>query len=72
MTARFSWMPRARLRLIDEAARETVDPVERLRYVRSQMKSIELLEVLGRWPAGTIVVVIAGAIAAVFLVWQFR
>ena len=38
MTARILWRRRASLRRIDKRARETADPVERLRYVRNQME----------------------------------
>ena len=36
MTARFLWKQRESLRRIEKRARETADPVERLRYVRNK------------------------------------
>jgi hypothetical protein len=63
MTARFLWKQRKSLRRIDKRARETADPVERLRYVRSQMEC--------RWgPKRRIAAVIAAAIGVALLVWR--
>ena len=69
MTARILWRRQASLRRIDKRARETADPVERLRYVRNQMQF--------RWwpvrPARRIAAMIAAvAGAALLLVWRIR
>ena len=60
------------MRRIGKLARETVDPLERLRYVRKQMDSRELPEAF-RWrPVGMIAGVTAASIGVVFLVWLIR
>ena len=72
MTAQFPWRQRETLRRIGKLARETADPVERLRYVRNQMVSRRLPEKF-RWrPVRRIAAVMAAAIGAAFLIWLIR
>jgi hypothetical protein len=72
MTARIIWKPRENVRKIEKRARQTIDPVERLRYVRKKMDAIDLSEAF-RWrPAGRIAAVVSAAIAAALLVWRMR
>ena len=72
MTARFPRRPRESLRRIERRARETGDPLERLRYVRNQMDSSEMDPEFQWWPAIKIAAVVAAAIGAALLVWQIR
>jgi len=57
MKARFLWKGRESLRSIERRARATVDPLERLRFVRSQMGGRE-------WPVRRSPVKRAGAAIA--------
>ncbi len=74
MTARFLWKQRKKLRNIERRARATADPLDRLRFVRSQMDSQDLPAVGRRWPvsriAGVTAAVIAAAIGAALLLWR--
>ena len=72
MTARIVWIPRKTVRKIEKRARQTADPLERLRYVRSQMDSTELRDLFRRWPVRRIAAWISAAIAAALLVWRIR
>ena len=72
MTARFLWKQRKSVRGIEKRARETADPVERLRYVRNQMDSREPPEEFRWWPVRRIAAVISAAIGAALLVWRIR
>src|ERR1039457_6721269 len=51
MTARIRWKQRETARKIEKRARQTADPVGRLRYVREGMGAREPFEVFRRWPA---------------------
>jgi hypothetical protein len=64
-------MKRESLRTIEKRARETPDPVERLRYVRNQMISRTPDSVWWR-PVRRIAAAIVVALAAVLLVWRIR
>ena len=70
MTARFVWRRHTGVRLIEERAARTPDPVERLRYVRNQMDSREVRERPGWRLAKGIGIALAtlAAILAVLLV----
>ncbi|HEY1492922.1 MAG TPA: hypothetical protein VGF49_00205 [Candidatus Solibacter sp.] len=74
MTARFLWKQRKKLRNIERRARATADPLDRLRFVRSQMDSQELQPASQGWPvsriAGITVAVLAAAIGAALLLWR--
>jgi len=70
MTARFLWRQRKTLRNIERRARATVDPLERLRFVRRQMDSQELPAAGLRWPLGIIAGTIAAVIGAALLLWR--
>ena len=72
MTARILWRPQVSGRKIEKLARQTADPVERLRYVRKQMDSREPREAYRWWPAGRIAAVVSAAIGAALLVWRIR
>ena len=70
MTVRFRWRQPETLRWIEKRARETADPVERLRYVRDRMDSREAPEE-SRWrPVRRIAAAIAAAIGTALLVWR--
>ena len=70
MTARILWKQRETVRKIEKRARQTTDPVERLRYVRKVMGARDPFEVFRRWPAKTIAAVVSAAIGAALLVWR--
>jgi NaMN:DMB phosphoribosyltransferase len=70
MTARIRWKQRETVRKIEKRARQTTDPVERLRYVRKVMGARDPFEVLRRWPAKKIAAVVSAAIGAALLVWR--
>ena len=72
MTARFVWKQRESLRNIEKRAREKLDPVERLRYVRDRMDSWEPPEEFRRWPVGRIATMVAAALGAALLVWRIH
>ena len=72
MTARFLWKQRGSLRGIEKRARETADPVERLRYVRNQMDSREALEGIRWQPVRRIAAAMAAAIGAALLFWRIH
>jgi hypothetical protein len=72
MTARFVWKKRESLRSIEKRARETLDPVERLRFVRDRMDSREPSEKFRRWPVRSIATVVAAALGAALLVWRIH
>jgi hypothetical protein len=72
MMARFLWNRRKELREIATRARETADPVERLRYVRGRMNSLAPPK-QARWrPVRRITAMIAAAIGAALLIWRIR
>ncbi len=70
MADRGSWKQRQRLRSIEQQARRTADPLERLRYVRNEMDSP--LEEFRWGPLAKIVAVIAAAIGTALLVWRIH
>ena len=72
MAARIVWIPRRIVRRIDKRARQTADPLERLRYVRNLMDSRELPALLRWWPIRRIAAWIWPVIAAALLVWRIR
>ena len=72
MAARIVWIPRKMVRRIDQRARQTADPVERLRYVRNLMDSTELPALLRWWPVRRIAAWIWAVAAAGLLVWRIR
>jgi hypothetical protein len=72
MTARFVWKQRESLRSIERRARETLDPVERLRYVRDRMDSREPPGEFRKWPVRRIAAMVAAALAAALLVWRIH
>ena len=72
MTGRFPWRQRESFRTIAERARETVDPVERLRYVRNQTDSRQPPKEFRWWPVRTIAAMIAAVIGAALLVWRIQ
>jgi hypothetical protein len=72
MADRGSWKQRQRLRSIEQQARRTADPLERLRYVRNQMDSCEPLEEFRWGPLAKIAAVIAAAIGTALLVWRIH
>ena len=72
MMARIVWKPRKTVRRIEKRARQTVDPLERLRYVRNQMDSRELPGLFRWWPVRRIAAWISAAIAVALLVWRIR
>jgi len=69
MTARIVWKPRS-LRSIDRQARQTADPVDRLRYVRNQMEP--KTRRFERWTARRIAAILTAAIAVALLVWRIH
>ena len=72
MMARIVWIPRKTVRKIEKRARQTADPLERLRYVRNQMDSKELPD-LFRWrPVRRIAAWISVVIVVALLVWRIR
>jgi hypothetical protein len=72
MTTRIVWEQRASVRSIEKRARQTTDPLERLRYVRNQMDSWEPPEECRWWPVRRIAAAISAAIGAALLVWRIR
>ena len=72
MRARIVWKLRKSVRKIEKQARQTADPVERLRYVRNQMDSRELPDPFRWWPVRRIAAWISAAIAVALLVWRIR
>jgi hypothetical protein len=70
MTARIVWKQRQSVRGIEKRARQTADPLERLRYVRNQMDSKELPDRFRWWPVGRIAAWISALIAVALLVWR--
>jgi hypothetical protein len=72
MTARIVWKPWNSVRGIEKRARQTADPLERLRYVRNQMDSRELPDLFRRWPVRRIAAWISAAIGVALLVWRMR
>ena len=70
--ARIRMKYRESLRKIERRARETADPVERLRYVRHQMDSREPLEGFRWWPGSGIAAAVAVAIVAALLALRIR
>jgi len=71
MTARIVWKRRQSVRRIEKRARQTADPLERLRYVRNQMDPREPPDPF-RWPVRRIVPWISAAIGVALLVWRIR
>jgi hypothetical protein len=63
---------RKRLRNINQRARETADPVEKLRFVRSQMDAIKPLEEFHGRSLTWIAAVLAAALAAALLLWRLH
>ena len=72
MMARIVWIPRKTVRKIEKRARQTADPLERLRYVRNQMDSKELFDLFRWWPVRRIAAWISAAIVVALLVWRIR
>jgi hypothetical protein len=72
MTARIVWKQRETLRTIEKRARRTLDPVERLRYVRNRMDSREPPVEFRKWPIRRIATMVAAALAAALLVWRIH
>jgi hypothetical protein len=76
MMARIVWRRRESVRKIEKRARQTADPLDRLRYVRERMESREPLDRFQWWPAWRIAAVtaavIVAAIGAVLLVRLIR
>jgi hypothetical protein len=72
MTARFVWKQRESLRSIEKRARQTLDPLERLRYVRDRMDSRELPERFRMWPIRRIATMAAAALGAALLIWRIH
>ena len=72
MMARIVWKPRKTVRKIEKRARQTADPLERLRYVRNQMDSKELSDLFRWWPVRSIAALISAAIVLALLVWRIR
>ena len=70
MTARFLWKQRKTLRRIEQGARETADPVERLRYVRNQMDSPEPPKEFRWWQVRRTAAMIAAAIGSGLRMWR--
>ena len=72
MMARIVWKSRKTVRKIEKRARQTADPLERLRYVRNQMESRELSD-LFRWrPVRRIAAWISVVIVVALLVWRIH
>ena len=72
MMARIVWKPRKTVRKIEKRAHQTADPLERLRYVRTQMDLKELSDRF-RWrPVRKLAAWISAAIAVALLVWRIR
>jgi hypothetical protein len=72
MTARIVWKQRQSVRGIEKRARQTADPLERLRYVRNQMDSRDLPCPSQWWPVRRIAAWISAAIGVALLVWRIR
>jgi hypothetical protein len=71
MTVRIVWKQRESLRSIEKQARRTLDPLDRLRYVRNRMDSMDLAE-LRQWPVRRIATMVAAALVAALLVWPIH
>ena len=71
MTVRIVWKQRESLRSIEKQARRTLDPLDRLRYVRNRMDSMELAE-FRQWPVRRIATMVAAALGAALLVWPIH
>ena len=71
MTVRIVWKQRESLRSIEKQARRTLDPLDRLRYVRNRMDSMELAE-FRQWPFRRIATMVAVAFGAALLVWPIH
>ena len=72
MMARIVWKRRESVRKIEKRARQTADPLERLRYVRTQMDSRVLPDQLHWWLVRKIAVWISVVIGVALLVWRIR
>ena len=74
LMARLVWKQSLSLRGIEKRARATSDPLERLRYVRSQMDSSDRPPL--RWRTGSrqgaMLAVIAVLAAAALLLWRLH
>ncbi|MCU1238829.1 MAG: hypothetical protein JWP63_6796 [Candidatus Solibacter sp.] len=64
------WKRRERLRMIEQRARETADPMERLRYVRGQMDGMAPPEKFQRPSSRKLAALIAAALGAALLLWR--
>ena len=71
MTVRIVWKQRESLRSIEKQARRTLDPLDRLRYVRNRMDSMEVAEFC-QWPVRRIATMVAAALVAALLVWPIH
>ena len=71
MTVRIVWKQRESLRSIEKQARRTLDPLDRLRYVRTRMDSMDLAE-FRQWPVRRIATMVAAALGAALLVWPIH
>ena len=71
MTVRIVWKQRESLRSIEKQARRTLDPLDRLRYVRDRMDSMDLAE-FRQWPVRRIATMVAAALGAALLVWPIH
>ena len=71
MTVRIVWKQRQSLRSIEKQARRTLDPLDRLRYVRDRMDSMDLAE-FRQWPVRRIATMVAAALGAALLVWPIH
>lgn len=72
MTVRIVWKPRKSVGKIEKLARQTADPLERLRYVRHQMDSREPPGRF-RWrQVRRIAAWISAAIGVALLVWRIH
>jgi hypothetical protein len=67
----FLWHQRKEMRRIAQEARKTVDPVERLRFVRGRMNGLGPPERSRRRTAKRIAMIVV-AIGAALLVWRIR
>jgi hypothetical protein len=70
--ARIVWKRRESVRKIEKRARQTADPLERLRYVRERMDHREPPGQFRWWPVRKIAAWTAAAIGVAFLVWLVR
>jgi hypothetical protein len=72
MTARITWKLRSSVRGIEKRARQTTDPLERLRYVRNQMDSREIPDPTQWRLIRRIAAWITAVIVVALLVWWIR